>query len=393
MFRADPAGTATVPAIVPEKVKELWRQRLPGGEPTAPICANGRVFVSGMDGTVHAFSAAEGKVLWQASSNAAVVHPPAYWSGRVVFGSCDGFLYCLDASNGRLLGRIQMAPESRFVNIMDRLLSAWPLGGGVVISDEGIAYTAAGSTAADGTVAAAVDVATGQCRWRQAYTLDRPDPKLSFGVQGNILLKNNKLYINGGAPVGIVALDALNGGSPRIVSRLEAGMEMFLEPGDKPICSGPELYCHERARTTIFKRHQGRVYFPMSDRQLALVDGRLFCARDPQALDRVVELMNKDPRTGGKMGGGTVPRDVMKVPVDNSILWTSTTADVRGLAVGTDGLVVLHENSVEGISLSGRSLWTIPLPAPPVRWGVALTNKQCVVTLSDGHVVCLGADS
>ena len=40
---------------------------------------------------------------------------------------------------------------------MDRLLSAWPLGGGVVISDDGIAYTAAGSTAADGTVVAAVD--------------------------------------------------------------------------------------------------------------------------------------------------------------------------------------------------------------------------------------------
>jgi hypothetical protein len=168
-------------------------------------------------------------------------------------------------------------------------------------------------------------------------------------------------------------------------------MEMFLEPGDKPICSGPELYCHERARTTIFKRHQGRIYFPMSDRHLALVDGRLFCARNPQALDRVVELMNKDPRTGGKMGGGTVPRNVMQVPVDDSILWAGSTADARGLAIGTNGLVVLHEDSVEGVSLDGRSLWTIQLPTPPVRWGIALASQQCVVTLSDGRVVCLGA--
>ena len=307
MFRANAAGTATVAAAVPQKVKELWRRRLPGGGLTAPVCAGGRVFVGGTDGTVRALDAADGKTLWQASSHAAVLYPPAYWNGRVVFGSCDGVLYCVDASDGRVLGRAELAPEKRFVNIMDRLMSAWPLGGGVVLGDDGIAYTAAGSTAADGAVAAAVDVATGKLRWRQAYTLDRDEPKLSFGVQGNILLKNNTLYINGGAPVGIVALDAHTGGNPRVVARLEAGMEMFLEPDGRPSCSGPELFSHERARTTIFKRHQGRVYFQTSGRHIALVDGRLFCSRDPQALDRIVDLMNKDPKTGGKMGGAPCP--------------------------------------------------------------------------------------
>jgi outer membrane protein assembly factor BamB len=271
-------------------------------------------------------------------------------------------------------------------------MSVWPFGGGLVLSDDGIAYTAAGSTAADGTIVAAVDVTTGRLLWRQAYTLDREEPKLSFGVQGNILLKNNMLYINGGAPVGIVALDALTGENPRVVSRLEAGMEMFLEPGDKPSCIGPELFSHERTRTTIFKRHQGRVYFQTSGRHIALVDGRLFCSRDIRALDRIVDLMNRDPRTGEKMGGNTVPRNVMKVPVDDSILWASNTADVCGLAVGDDGVVVLHQDSVEGISLNGRSLWTLQLPAKPVRWGIALTGKRCVVTLSDGHVICLKKD-
>jgi hypothetical protein len=275
---------------------------------------------------------------------------------------------------------------------MDRLMSAWPIAGGVVLSDDGVAYTAAGSTAADGAVVAAIDVNTGKLRWRQAYTLDRKKTKLSFGVQGNILLKNNTLYINGGAPVGIVALDARTGRNPRVVSRLEAGMEMFLESGNKPSSIGPELFSHERARTTIFKRHQGRLYFQTSGRHIALIDGRIFCSRDPRALDRIVDLMNKDPRTGGKMGGGTVPWDVMKIPVDDSILWAGNVADVCGLAVGTDGLVVLHHDSVEGISIHGRSLWTAQLPAPPVRWGIALTGKECVVTLSNGLVVCLERD-
>jgi outer membrane protein assembly factor BamB len=348
------------------------------------------VFVGGTDGTVRALDAESGETLWKAPSRAAVLHPPAYWNGRVVFGSCDGILYCVGASDGRPLGRAELAPERRLVNIMDRLTSAWPLGGGVVLSGDGIAYTAAGSTAADGAVAAAIDVATGRHLWREAYTLDRSGPRLSFGVQGNVLLKNDTFYVNGGAPVGIVALDARSGGSPRVVAQREAGMEMFLEPDDRPTCIGPELFSHERARTTIFKRHQGRLYFQTSGRQIALVDGRLFCARDAQALDRVVDLMNKDPRTGGKLGGGSAPRDVMQVPVDDSILWASDTADLRGLAVGADGLVVLHQRSVAGISLDGRSLWDVPLPAPPVRWGIALTGRQCVVTLSEGTVVCLG---
>jgi outer membrane protein assembly factor BamB len=392
MFRANSVGTATTSANVGQEVKELWRRRLTGGDLTAPVCAKGRVFVGGTDGTVRALDAASGRILWQVSSNAAVLQAPVYFKGRVIFGSCDGVLYCLDASDGRLLGRTELAPEKRFVNIMDRLMSAWPIGGGVVFSNNGIAYTAAGSTAADGAVVAAVDVTTGSLLWRQAYTLDQEELKLSFGVQGNILLKNNTLYINGGAPVGIVALDALTGRNPQIVSRLEAGMEMFLEPGDKPSCMGPELFTHERARTTIFKRHQGRVFFQTSGRCIALVDGRIFCSRNPQALDRIVDLMNRDPRTGGKMGGGTIPRNVMKVPLDDSILWAGNTADVCGLAVGANGLVVLHNDSVEGVSINGESLWAVQLPAPPVRWGVALTEKECVVTLSDGHVFCLVKD-
>ena len=390
MFRANPAGTATVSAPLLTKAVEVWRRHLPGGELSAPVCAGGRVFVGGTDGVVRALDAADGKPLWQVPSGAAVLYPPAYWNGRVVFGSCDGVLSCVDAADGRILGRAELAPEKRFVNIMDRLMSVWPVGGGVLVGGDGIAYAAAGSTATDGAVAAAVDIATGRIRWRQAYTPDRSVPKLSFGVQGNLLLDKGNLYVNGGAPTGIVALDALTGENARVAARLEAGSEMFLEPDGTPTCSGPELYCHERARTTIFKRHQGRVYFQLAGRHVALIDGRLFCARDPQSLDRLVALMNTDPKTGGKMGGGTVPWDVMQVPLDDAILWAGNSADVHGVAIAADGLVALHQDRVAGISADGRPLWTVPLPAPPVRWGLALTGKQCVVTLTDGQVVCLG---
>jgi hypothetical protein len=330
-----------VPVVVPKQARPLWRQRLPGGTLTAPVCAQGRVFVGGTDGTVRALDAASGKLLWQASARAAVIHPPAYWNGRVVFGSCDGFLYCLDASDGRVLGSAELAPEKRLVNMMDRLMSAWPLGGGVVVSDDGTAYTAAGSTAADGAVAAAVDVTTGNLRWRQAYTLDRKEPRASFGVQGNVLLKDNKLYINGGAPVGIVALDAATGGNPRVVSQRQSGMEMFLRPDGQLLCIGPELFTQEQAKT---------------------------------------EDMNNSGKT----------QDVLRLLLGNSPGAARFAKDVCGLAIGTDGVVLLHQNRLEGVSLDGRSLWTAPLASPPVRWGVALAGKRCVATLSDGLVVCYG---
>ena len=83
----------------------------------------------------------------------------------------------------------------------------------------------------------------------------------------------------------------------------------------------------------------------------------------------------------------------MRIQMDDSILWAGKTSDICGLAIGNDGLVALNNAGVEGISLEGRSMWTVQLSSSPVRWGLALTGKKSVVTLSDGHVVCLTKDS
>jgi hypothetical protein len=159
-------------------------------------------------------------------------------------------------------------------------------------------------------------------------------------------------------------------------------MEVFLEPDGRPIATGPELFSGMWTRPIFFKRHVGRAYFEAPDRTIALVDGRLFCARDIRALDRIVEKVNQETRS---------PPDVMRAQCDDSILWAGETADVCGLANGTDGLVVLHSDSVQGVSLEGESMWTVSLPAPPVRWGLALTGRHCVVTLTNGTVLCLEA--
>ena len=73
------------------------------------------------------------------------------------------------------------------------------------------------------------------------------------------------------------------------------------------------------------------------------------------------------------MGGGTIPWDVMRLPSSASILWAGNRADVRGLAVGRDGLVALYHDRVAGLGVDGQTLWEARLPATPVRWGIALT--------------------
>ena len=265
MFRANGAGTATVPVSIPTQGEGAVATAFAGQRrDRAHLCS--RTCVGGWCGR---YRARPVRRRWPGVVAGIVRCCATVPAGVLEWASCLRLMrwFALLRGRGRRARRwdgIELAPATRFVNIMNRFMSAWPLGGGVILSDDGIAYTAAGSTAADGAEVAAVDVTTGKCRWRQIYTLDRADPKLSFGVQGNILLKNNTLFINGGAPVGIVALDAVTGGNPRAVARLEAGMEMFLDPDDQPLCTGPELYANEWARTTIFKRHQGRVYFPMA---------------------------------------------------------------------------------------------------------------------------------
>ena len=164
---------------------------------------------------------------------------------------------------------------------------------------------------------------------------------MSFGVQANVLLKGSTLYINGGAPVGVVALEAGTGQNPRVVAQRQNGMEMFLKPDGQPLCVGPELFSQEQARTEDLKN------------------------------------------------SGAMP-NVVRMLLGQAVPGASTATDVWGLAIGADGLVVLHRDRVDGVGLDGRSLWSAPLPSPPVRWGVALTGKRCAVTLADGPVVCFG---
>ncbi|MBT3380356.1 MAG: PQQ-binding-like beta-propeller repeat protein [Lentisphaerae bacterium] len=120
-----------------------------GGQLTAPTIAAGKLFISARDThTVHALDAADGTVLWSYTTGAQVDTPPTYHRGSVIFGSADGYVYALRATDGVLAWRFRAAPVDQRMMAWERIESAWPVHGSVLVRDGGdgkaLAYCTAG---------------------------------------------------------------------------------------------------------------------------------------------------------------------------------------------------------------------------------------------------------
>ncbi len=73
--------------------------------------------------------------------------------------------------------------------------------------------------------------------------------------------------------------------------------------------------------------------------------------------------------------------------------WGITTPDATALAIAANAVVIGTDQGLAAVDLgSGKPLWTHRLPAPVLRWGVAITRTgQVIATLKDGSTVCVGA--
>ncbi len=76
-----------------------------------PTVAYGRVYASNTDGTVYAFGAATGNLLWAKHVGTYVYTAPAAWRQRLYVGTYDGRFYALDAATGDVRW-VHVAPGS-----------------------------------------------------------------------------------------------------------------------------------------------------------------------------------------------------------------------------------------------------------------------------------------
>jgi outer membrane protein assembly factor BamB len=74
-------------------------------------------------------------------------------------------------------------------------------------------------------------------------------------------------------------------------------------------------------------------------------------------------------------------------------IWEQSCKDSLALAVGVNAVVVAMPNAVTAYALEdGKALWSHPLPAAPVPWGLAANRDgRVIVTLEGGRVICLGS--
>ena len=134
---------------------------------SAPVVANGVVYLACVEQQrVVALDARQGKLLWDYPAGGRIDTPPTVYHGMVLFGCHDGWLYALRATDGLLIWRVRLAPEARYISVRDRLESAWPLFGAVLV-DHDVIWAAAGRHGdADGGVwVATLDPASGRVLW------------------------------------------------------------------------------------------------------------------------------------------------------------------------------------------------------------------------------------
>lgn len=154
------AGDGQLYAVDAADGSVRWKSATGGRVRSTPAVADGRVVVGSADGIVYAFAEGDGHLLWQhATEGAALVSAdygfdrrtvqssPAVVGGRVLVGARDGYFYALDAATGERLWR--QDHEVSWVNSSP------------AVSD-GVAVV--GSS--DEQFVQAVDVATGEERWR-----------------------------------------------------------------------------------------------------------------------------------------------------------------------------------------------------------------------------------
>ncbi len=405
-FRADNTCSATSKAVIAANTRLLWqydaKMKVPisGPLPTAPVAAGGLVFVSGPDGVVRALDAAGGKLQWKAYTGGAVRIPPTIWKGRALVGSGDGWVYTFEAKTGRLLWRFRAAPEERTIPVYGALLSTWPAAGGVLVED-GVAYAAAGIVNYDQTYVYALDAATGQIKWKNDTSGHlNAQARCGVSVQGHLLLHDGRLYLAGGTSVSPAVYDAADGkclNDPGVVQRLTQNNVLFSENprgwelsllADRVVACGRPFYAHpsyEVYDPTVFSR----VF-------LASSSGRDVVWTTNQQNKRVLCFEGIDRKTLSRSMANPQNQflvDWAKLGVREKPLWSHECKASLAVAVCSNAVMIAEESKLVALKIEdGSLLWSHPLPAAPVEWGLAVGPLgRAVVALKDGGVLCFGA--
>jgi len=146
-------------------------------------------FGSSADDHLTCLDAATGQVRWRYATEGPIRLAPVLAGGRVLVGSDDGCVHCVQASDGRPLWRQRVAPEDRRIPGNGRMVSYWPVRGGLVVRGDRVICGAGLFPPAD-VFLACLSIATGELIWRQVAE--------RMPIEGYLLASERSIY----APTG-----------------------------------------------------------------------------------------------------------------------------------------------------------------------------------------------
>jgi len=373
-YRGDNARSSASGVRVPGDVALDWSVDLtPAEMPTAPVTAGGLVFVADRRGIVRAFDA-RGHERWKAYTGGAVWFPPAVDGGRLFVGSADGRVWAFEAATGRMLWSYRVGPSSRRIPVYGRLVSTWPIAGGVVV-EKGMVYAAAGMAHYDGTHVVALDAETGEPEWRNdtSGTLSAV-AESGVSVQGEVWIEDGELRFVGGGVYEVARFDLRSGecrNAPRhgVTSQFHtASYALYPEYG--------------RYLSLDHRFDDGR-----SLRQDASYEGSRFT--ELALLEPLPAGVEEPPLPVSRWGGRRAPARKALWKDLHGRRFTSFVVTPRTLLAAGHGPNDGDRPFVVAIDVeSGADRWSRELPALAVKGGIAVDDDgRIVVALENGRLL------
>ena len=360
-------------------VNRSWTATIVKDElPTAPVAAGNHVFVADRSGVVRAFGA-DGHEKWKSYTNGPVYYPPAVADDRLFVGSADGRVYAFEAVTGRLLWTFRVAPQDRRIPVFGRLVSRWPVAGGVIVQD-GTVYAAAGITHYDGTYIVALDAVTGQLKARNDGSgLLSKAVNGGISMQGELMIVDDELQFLGGgvyetARFDLKTLQCRNEARNQITSDYRTAFYPWYPAYGKYVslehkCADGNTLCHDAS-------YEGSAFGNLA-LETPLPEGVQGVTKDA-ARDFLRRRGREDNRPKHIWRDGENRRFTSFVVMKEQVL-------VAGHADEAPDKPFLGAISIS----DGTDLWQQDLPADAVKGGTAIDAEGRVfVTLENGQLIC-----
>jgi outer membrane protein assembly factor BamB len=404
MYRQNAARTSgtTAPVAMPLASEPVWKQAF-GERITGTAIADGRVYLAAVNqGRICALDEKTGNLVWSVSAGPRVDSPPTWYRGLLLFGSHDGYVYALRASDGALAWRFRAAQERRLMVCGDRVESAWPLPGAVLVH-EGALYCLAGRiTGADGGMHMyALDPLTGKMKWHRVVgRTTNPklatggDPKLYYWIEPEGQLSNNHLLGSGKTirlPDQHFVWDFRAEDGEQIVPDKVQGVYLSTFNSqwpwmgyDRPTWSytfhGFDIHAEYR-----HPYESGTMMAYATTNSVGIVCKRLRKEQVTELIATKVDdaAKNWEPKTQGEM-----PWKPIRIPMDvHGLIVAGDTAFLAGM----DFALRPEKGRVLAMAMKdGTETQRIELPALPTYDGLAAANGRMYVSMQDGTLWCLG---